>query len=116
MPKRITEPCDVDIVQCTSYPVGSAYRLLRLITGLSVNRFANRIQISSTYWNDLETGKKKNPSQEVKERVAQICGLSIKTVEYLLDEENNDCDDIYQEMIRSIDNYVKQTRLDKYPG
>ena len=95
----------------------SVYRLLRLLTGLSVNSFAKRVNVSHTYWTELEAGKKNNPSWELKHRIASICGLDDIVVDFLLNREGrDDSNDIYNFMILSINNYVKCMNMDKIAG
>lgn len=90
----------------------SPYRLLRYLTGLSVNAFARRIGVSHTYWDNLESGKRtKMPPQEVRSNIAVLTGLAPTTIDYLLAEKHEASSDIYRFILRSLDEYVLKSGL-----
>ena len=91
--------------------VESPYRLLRLLTGLPVNSFAKKIGVSHTYWNDLEAGRRKGASEEIKERVGNILGLPGRTVDIILKSDRTKSQQLYMFLISAIDNYVTENRM-----
>lgn len=92
----------------------SPYKLLRMLTGLSGNQFADRIQISRTYWNDLETGRRNGPSPEVQLKIATACKLDPTIVQYLVENDSSKTEELYQFIISQINGYLKRTKLSKF--
>ena len=89
----------------------SPYKLLRMLTGLSGNQFADRIGISRTYWNDLETGKRTIPSPNVRQKIADACNLDITVVEYLLKNDRSKTGELYQFILSEINCYLERANL-----
>ena len=88
-----------------------ACKLFRFLSGKSVLAFANSINVSHTYWTDLENGRRLSPSDEVRMNIANTLGLSYETVEYLLDDENTNFDEMYAFIIEAIEKRVTEKRL-----
>ena len=89
----------------------SPYKLLRSLTGMSGNQFADTIKISRTYWNDLETGRRNGPSPEVQLKIATACKLDPMIVEYLVENDSSKTEELYQFIITQINGYLKQAKL-----
>lgn len=88
--------------------VAETCKLLRRLSGLTVAAYARRIDVSHTYWKELETGVKKNPSMTVKRKIAEVSGLSVDSVDYLLKETHPGSDDIYSFIITSLEKYLNE--------
>jgi len=58
----------------------SKLKELRLKKGLSLQDAANLIGISKTHFWDLETGKSKNPSYDLLEKISDKFGISISSL------------------------------------
>ena len=58
----------------------SKLKELRLQKGLSLQDAANLIGISKTHFWDLETGKSKNPSYDLLEKISDKFGISISSL------------------------------------
>ena len=58
----------------------SKLKELRLQKGLSLQDAANLIGISKTHFLDLETGKRKNPSYDLLEKISDKFGISISSL------------------------------------
>lgn len=60
---------------------GDEIRGARLAKGLSIRGAAARIGIHNTYLQELEAGKKSNPSPYVRRRIAQVLGLPVPSLD-----------------------------------
>ena len=88
--------------------VAEACKLLRRLSGLSVTAYAKEIDVSHTYWKELEAGIKDNPSMKVKKRIADVSGLSLTTIDFLLRGNHPGAEEIYNFIVTKLDNYLKE--------
>ena len=86
--------------------VSESCKLLSRLSGLSVAAYAKEIEVSHTYWKELETGVKDNPSMKVKKRIAQVSGLSIGSIDYLLKGNHPGSENIYRFIIDALEIYL----------
>lgn len=89
----------------------AACRLLRQLSGLTISAYARKINISHTYWKELESGIKCNPSDKIKTDIAKLSGLSFEAVDYLLQESHPGSQQIYDFLISSLEEYIKNLRM-----
>lgn len=87
----------------------SKLKELRLQKGLSLQDAANLIGISKTHFWDLETGKSKNPSYDLLEKVSDNFGVSISSL-VNEDIETNDNEEL-KVLFRQMNN-LEQSDLD----
>ena len=87
----------------------SKLKELRLQKGLSLQDAANLIGISKTHFWDLETGKSKNPSYELLEKISNKFGISISSLvnEDIETNENEKLKVLFRQM-----NNLEQSDLD----
>ena len=87
----------------------SKLKELRLQKGLSLQDAANLIGISKTHFWDLETGKSKNPSYDLLEKISDKFGISISSLvnEDIETNENEELKVLFREM-----NNLEQSDLD----
>lgn len=93
--------------------VAESCKLLRRLSGLSVAAYAKEIDVSHTYWKELEAGIKDNPSIKVKKKIAEVSGLSVNSIEYLLRGNHPGSEDIYSFIVTSLEAYL--TKLMSFP-
>ena len=81
----------------------------RLQKGLSLQDAANLIGISKTHFWDLETGKSKNPSYDLLEKISDKFGISISSLvnEDIETNENEELKVLFRQM-----NNLEQSDLD----
>lgn len=87
----------------------SKLKELRLQKGLSLQDAANLIGISKTHFWDLETGKSKNPSYDLLEKISDKFGISISSLvnENIETNENEELKVLFRQM-----NNLEQRDLD----
>ena len=87
----------------------SKLKELRLQKGLSLQDAANLIGISKTHFWDLETGKSKNPSYDLLEKISDKFGISISSLvnEDIETNGNEDLKVLFRQM-----NNLEQSDLD----
>ena len=87
----------------------SKLKELRLQKGLSLQDAANLIGISKTHFWDLETGKSKNPSYDLLEKISDNFGVSISSLvnEDIETNENEKLKVLFRQM-----NNLEQSDLD----
>lgn len=87
----------------------SKLKELRLQKGLSLQDAANLIEISKTHFWDLETGKSKNPSYDLLEKISDKFGISISSLvnEDIETNENEGLKVLFRQM-----NNLEQSDLD----
>ena len=100
-------------ILCSDRNTAEACRLFRRLSGLTVSAFAKKINVSHTYWKDLESGLRDNPSLKVKTNIAAVTGLSVNSVEYLLEESHLGSEDIYRFLIESLEEYLDLLKVPK---
>lgn len=87
----------------------SKLKELRLQKGLSLQDAADLIGISKTHFWDLETGKSKNPSYDLLEKISNKFGISISSLvnENIETNENEELKVLFRQM-----NNLEQSDLD----
>lgn len=87
----------------------SKLKELRLQRGLSLQEAADLIEISKTHFWDLETGKSKNPSYDLLEKISNKFGISISSLvnEDIQSHENEELKVLFRQM-----NNLDQSDLD----
>ena len=87
----------------------SKLKELRLQKGLSLQDAADLIRISKTHFWDLETGKSKNPSYELLEKISNKFGISISSLvnEDIDTNENEELKVLFRQI-----NNLEQSDLD----
>jgi transcriptional regulator with XRE-family HTH domain len=87
----------------------SKLKELRLKKGLSLQDAADLIGISKTHFWDLETGKSKNPSYDLLEKISNNFGISISSLvnEDVQTTENEELKILFRQM-----NNLNQSDLD----
>lgn len=100
------------IVKQSETPI-SAYRTIRYLTGMTVRSFAKELKISHTYWNDLESGNRNNPSQELIKRISLVSGLSEEAIVYLTKDTHPGSEEIHSFIINSLEEHIKKLKLDE---
>ena len=80
------------------------FRILRMCMGWNLQQMAEKCKLSAIYLNELELGKKTNPSDKVIEQIAQVCGLDTDSLKFLISRQSNISNEIYrQKMIKAIE-------------
>lgn len=91
----------------------TSFRLIRILTGLSVRSFAKLLNISHTYWNDLESGNRKNPSEELIKRISEVTGLSEEVIIFLTEENHPGTENAYNHILGALEDYIRQMKLNE---
>lgn len=83
------------------------FRVLRLCLGLNLNEMAKICGLSAVYLNELELGKKTNPSDSTLQKIADACGLRLDTLRYFTEEKIEDSLDYQSHLLRSLEYYAQ---------
>ena len=66
----------------------SVIRFIRVCMGMNQKEFSQLCDISPIYCHELESGKRKNPSDNVLNNIAHKCGIKATTIRFFLDEQS----------------------------
>lgn len=80
----------------------SIIRFLRLCIGMNQGEFSRQLGISQVYCHELENGKAKHPSEQIVERISQLCGIKGSTVRFFLEEQSGRSQDYKEQMINTL--------------
>ena len=78
---------------------GNPYRFLRELMGLTSARMASLCGMSAVYWQQLESGRRDNPSGKAIAAVESACGVPAGTLDALA---SADLDEVRKELLRSV--------------
>lgn len=78
---------------------GNPYRFLRELMGLTSARMASLCGLSAVYWQQLESGRRDNPSGKAVAAVESACGVPAGTLDALA---SADLDKVRKELLRSV--------------
>lgn len=87
--------------------VAKTCRFFRWLSGKSASSYSKDVEVSHTYWKELESGVKANPSYKVRRRIAEVSGLSYETVDYIFNDESIDFENIHLFIIRELNKYLE---------
>ena len=97
----------------TPTPINTGFKMIRQLTGLTVRSFAKELNISHTYWGDLESGIKKNPSREIIKRISDVTGLSVDAVEFLTQNNDSESGELYSVIVCALEKHIENLRLNE---
>lgn len=83
------------------------FRVLRLCLGLNLNEMAKLCGLSAVYLNELELGKKTNPSDFTLQKIADACELRLDTLRYFTEAKTGDDLDYQSHLLRSLEYYAQ---------
>lgn len=88
-------------------------KTLRLKEGYSLQEAADLIGISKTHFWDLETGRSKNPSYEILEKVSNKFGVSVATLvnEDVEASDNEEMKILFRQMSQLSDSDLETIKL-----
>lgn len=86
------------------------YKLLRQIWGLSLNALSLKSGVSSVYLNQLETGVKSNPSDEILAKIAGIYGIKVSTLKFFLSKQEDESEFYRNYVLSSLEEYAQNTK------
>lgn len=81
----------------------SIIRFLRTCKGMSQKDFAILCGISPIYCQGLENGKRNNPSDEVINRIAEVCGIKSSTIRFFLEKRSEEGEKCRSVLIHSLE-------------
>lgn len=83
---------------------------LRHLSGENNLQYSKLLGISHTYLRDLELGNRggKGISDPIKEKMAEVSGLSYEVIKYIFDNENLDINNVEKLMINFLEQYFQQ--------
>ena len=96
------------------FPTATPFRIIRQLTGLTAKAFSKRAGISPTYWSELESGTKTNPSREIIGKISKSCGLSEGMVLYLTSENHPKSESIYRLVFSALNQYLNSLNLSDF--
>ena len=86
------------------------FRILRLCMGLNLKEMAEKCKISAIYLNELERGKKENPSDQILEKIASACGLKVSTLQIFVGKSQGEAPEYQRYLLRALDDYAADMR------
>lgn len=86
------------------------FRILRLCMGLNLKEMAEKCKVSAIYLNELERGKKVNPSDQILKKIASACGLKAGTSRVFVEKTQGEAPEYQRYLLRALDDYVADMR------
>lgn len=86
------------------------FRILRLCMGLNLKEMAEKCKVSAIYLNELERGKKENPSDQILEKIASACGLKAGTLQIFVGKSQGEAPEYQRYLLKALDDYAEDLR------
>ncbi len=90
------------------------YKILRQCLGLSLNEMAHKCQVSSVYYNQLETGRKTKPSERILQSIADACDIQIDTLKFFLEDHHGKSLDYEKYLLKALETLAKANQIGEY--
>ena len=90
------------------------FKVLRQCLGLSLNEMADKCQVSSVYYNQLETGRKTKPSDKILQSIANACDIQIDTLKFFLEDHHGKSLDYEKYLLRALETLAKANQIGEY--
>lgn len=86
----------------------SIIRFLRQCMGMNQQEFSEMCQISAVYCHELESGKRRKPSDEIIETIAENCGIKSSTIRFFLDEQSEKSQEYKIRLIGALESIAEE--------
>ena len=90
------------------------FKVLRQCMGLNLNEMAHKCQVSSIYYNQLETGRKTKPSERILQSIADACDIQIDTLKFFLEEHHGKSLDYEKYLLKALETLAKANQIGEY--
>ena len=87
------------------------FKVLRQCLGMSLKDMAERSHLSSVYYNELEKGIKKRPSDVTLEKIASACGIQLETLKFFVEDHQGKSLDYERCLMESLERLAKAQQI-----